>query len=118
MAFDGPVHCWALQFCKIEAFNPPLRRMKLGALIMLLLPAEVHLDAQDGELRQYVLKREFAEGAIYMTMLQFPEGGLLAAQSGPHNLYRYLTFKNMRHVGLPSDAIDNHAWYWLILQEN
>jgi hypothetical protein len=42
----------------------------------------------EGELRQYVLKREFAEGAIYMTMLQFPAHALLVAQHGPGTLYR------------------------------
>ena len=35
-----------------------------------------------------MLKREFAEGAIYMTMLQFPSEALLAAQDGPDALYR------------------------------
>jgi hypothetical protein len=51
--------------------------------------AEVYLHGQDGELRQYVLKREFAEGAIYMTMPQFPAEALLVAQNGPETLYRF-----------------------------
>ena len=58
-------------------------------LTALLLCVEVHLHGQDGELRQYVLKREFAEGAIYMTMPQFPAEALLLAQNGPGTLYRF-----------------------------
>lgn len=58
-------------------------------LTALLLCAEVHLHGQDGELRQYVLKREFAEGAIYMTMPQFPAEALLLAQNGPGTFYRF-----------------------------
>ncbi len=50
--------------------------------------AETHSHPRDGELLQYVLKREYAEGAIYMTMLPFPHEGLLAAQNGPDALYR------------------------------
>ena len=49
---------------------------------------EWHLHEPDGYLAQYVLKREFAEGAIYMTMLQFPSEALLAAHDGPDALYR------------------------------
>ena len=35
-----------------------------------------------------MLKREYAEGAIYMTMLPFPHEAWLAAQNGPDALYR------------------------------
>lgn len=51
-------------------------------------PAEWQLHEQDGQLPQYVLKREFAEGAIYMTMLQYPADALLAAHDGLETLYR------------------------------
>ena len=50
--------------------------------------AETHSHPRDGELLQYVLKREYAEGAIYMTMLPFPHEAWLAAQNGPDALYR------------------------------
>lgn len=50
--------------------------------------AEWHLHEHDGQLPQYVLKREFTEGAIYMAMLQFPSEALLAAQDGPEAVYR------------------------------
>ena len=52
------------------------------------LSAEVHSHHRDGELLQYVLKREYAEGAIYMTMLPFPHEAWLSAQTGPDALYR------------------------------
>ena len=35
-----------------------------------------------------MLKREYAEGAIYMTMLPYPHEALLTAQNGLDALYR------------------------------
>ena len=62
-------------------------RGKRAWLTIVLSPEEWHLHEQDGQLPQYVLKREVAEGAIYMTMLQFPYEALLTAQDRPDALY-------------------------------
>lgn len=69
-----------------------------SALIPLSLLAVTSEDEDDGTLRHFVIKREFAEGAIMMAMLKFP-GGALPAPGGPAPLvYRCACRQNRPFV--------------------
>jgi len=46
------------------------------------------MGSTDGQLWHYVIKREFAEGAIYMAMFAFPRGALQLNRSSD-DLYLY-----------------------------
>ena len=45
-------------------------------------------DEDDGTLRHFVIKREFAEGAIMMAMLKFPAAALPAPGQPAPMMYR------------------------------
>lgn len=50
----------------------------------------------DGLLRHYVIKREYAEGSMSVTKLQFPDAALPQAGQPPPMLYKYGTIPHSR----------------------
>ena len=53
-------------------------------------------DEDDGTLRHFVVKREFAEGAIMMSMLKFPAHALPPPGEPAHVMYRCMSFASGR----------------------
>ena len=53
------------------------------------LPTVTSEDEDDGTLRHFVLKREFAEGSIMMTMGKFPAAALPEPGQPAPMMYRY-----------------------------
>ena len=49
-------------------------------------------DEDDGTLRHFVVKREFAEGAIMMSMLNFPADALPPPGEAEPVMYRCMSF--------------------------
>ena len=72
-------------------------RLEIHGLDFLAVTSE---DEDDGQLRHFVIKREFAEGAIMMSMVKFPADALPAPGQPAPMMYRYSSSFISLHIGI------------------